>query len=153
MNQEGDKRPPVLDKVGKLCLEGKDVAAYLYQVPDDEGQRARLRAILDGILNESAVKKRKELPSIAQGLKEVLSELSTIRRYSQTSQSNTHTQWDHPHKTPRRPEIHHHRHGEITVDRRRGTHIDLEYSVRPGAGGEPYDSWKGDIDIPLYPVR
>ncbi len=77
MNQEGDKRPPVLDKVGKLCLEGKDVAAYLYQVPDDEGQRARLRAILDGILNESAVKKRKQLPSIAQGLKEVLSEPPT----------------------------------------------------------------------------
>lgn len=66
------KRPSFVDKVGKLCYEGKDVAAYLYQVPDDEGQRQRLRGILDAILEATAKSSRRELPAIVKDLKGVL---------------------------------------------------------------------------------
>ncbi len=32
-----------LDPLGELCMEGLEVANYLFQVPDDEGQWKRLR--------------------------------------------------------------------------------------------------------------
>ena len=72
------KRPSFVDKVGKLCYEGKDVAAYLYQVPADEDQRQRMRTILDAILGHLEKTKRRELPGIARDLKEVLAGPPTI---------------------------------------------------------------------------
>jgi hypothetical protein len=71
MTGQSANRPPVLDAVGKLCYEGKDLAAYLYQVPDDESQRSRLRTVLDAILQQAG-RQHRELPRIAQELKAAL---------------------------------------------------------------------------------
>ena len=65
-------RPPHLDKLGKLCVEGQEVATYLFQVPDDESQWQRIRQIVDGILQETSRSPRKELPRIAEELREAL---------------------------------------------------------------------------------
>ena len=67
-------RPSFVDRIGKLCFAGKDVATYLHQVPDDEGQRQKLREILDTILKESVQSKRRELPRIAQEMREALNQ-------------------------------------------------------------------------------
>ena len=46
-------RPLHLDKLGILCLQGQDVATYLFQVPDDETQWTKMRVIVDEILKEA----------------------------------------------------------------------------------------------------
>ena len=48
-------KPHHLDKLGKLCVEGQEVATYLFQVPDDQSQWQRIREIVDGILKETAL--------------------------------------------------------------------------------------------------
>ena len=42
-------QPPLMDALGKLCTEGKDLAGYLWQVPDDAGARQKILGILDQI--------------------------------------------------------------------------------------------------------
>ena len=42
-------RPPLMDGLGKLCTEGKELADYLWQVPKDEPARHKILAILDEI--------------------------------------------------------------------------------------------------------
>lgn len=61
-----------IDGLGRLCLEGQDVATYLFQVPHDERQWMRLRQIVDGIIQASAKTRLRELPAIAQEMRETL---------------------------------------------------------------------------------
>ena len=61
--------PPLLDALGKLCSEGKQLADYLWQVPKDEAARQRIVAILDQIAAEGTKQGRKEMPRICAELK------------------------------------------------------------------------------------
>ena len=65
-------RPLHLDRLGRLCLQGQDVATYLFQVPDDETQWSKLRFIVDEIQNETAGSQRRELPRLVTEMKEAL---------------------------------------------------------------------------------
>ena len=60
------RAPPVLDALGKLCSEGKQLADYLWQVPKDEAARERVLAILDQIAAEGTKQGRKEMPRICK---------------------------------------------------------------------------------------
>ncbi|NIM48152.1 MAG: hypothetical protein GTO22_02635 [Gemmatimonadales bacterium] len=75
---EGKPRIPP-DALGKLCKEGRDVASYLFQVPDDEAQWQRLREIVQAILKEARATKRRELPRIAQEMNDALSDKPTAQ--------------------------------------------------------------------------
>jgi hypothetical protein len=67
------RRPqPLLDALGKLCTEGKDLATYLWQVPDDEGARRKMLGLLDRIAAQSAKQGRREMPKICEELKAAL---------------------------------------------------------------------------------
>jgi len=61
--------PPVMDALGKLCTEGKQLADYLWQVPKDEPARQQILALLDQIGAESAKQGRHEMPKICEELK------------------------------------------------------------------------------------
>ena len=61
--------PPLLDALGKLCTEGKQLADYLWQVPKDEAARQQIVAILDQIAAEGTKQGRKEMPRICAELK------------------------------------------------------------------------------------
>jgi hypothetical protein len=62
-------QPPVLDALGKLCTDGKQLADYLWQVPDDAGVRQQILGILDQIAAVSAQQGRREMPRICEELK------------------------------------------------------------------------------------
>jgi hypothetical protein len=62
-------QPPVLDALGKLCTEGKQLADYLWQVPKDEAARQKIFGILEQIAVESGRQGRKEMPLICEELK------------------------------------------------------------------------------------
>jgi len=62
-------QPPLMDALGKLCAEGKQLADYLWQVPKDEAARQKIIAILDQIAAEGAKQGRKEMPRICEELK------------------------------------------------------------------------------------
>jgi hypothetical protein len=62
-------RPPLMDALGKLCTEGKQLADYLWQVPDDAGVRQQILTIIDQIAAESAKQGRREMPRICDDLK------------------------------------------------------------------------------------
>ena len=66
------ERPEHLDNLGQLCHDGLDIARYLFQVPDDEGERDRDRAILKAILAEPSVKPRREMPKVVEGMQQAL---------------------------------------------------------------------------------
>ncbi len=72
----GSPNPPrgPVDALGKLLFEGKDVTDYLFQVPDDESQRERLRGILTEVIAEARAGGHHELPRIAAEVKAVLDE-------------------------------------------------------------------------------
>lgn len=61
--------PPLLDALGKLCIEGKQSAEYLWQVPDDAGVRQRIVEILDQVQTESRGQGRREMPQVVEDLK------------------------------------------------------------------------------------
>jgi len=71
MSDQGPRRshPPLLDALGKLCTEGKQLADYLWQVPNDEPARQKILALLDQIAAESAKQGRHEMPKICEELK------------------------------------------------------------------------------------
>jgi len=71
MSDQGPRRshPPLLDALGKLCTEGKQLADYLWQVPKDEPARQQILALLDQIGAESAKQGRHEMPKICEELK------------------------------------------------------------------------------------
>src|SRR3989442_15485392 len=62
-------QPPLLDALGKLCTDGKQLADYLWQVPDDAGARQKILDILDQIAQESAKQGRREMPRICEDLR------------------------------------------------------------------------------------
>ncbi|HYR31540.1 MAG TPA: hypothetical protein VEO93_06420 [Gemmatimonadales bacterium] len=62
-------QPPLLDGLGKLCTDGKQLADYLWQVPKDEAARQKIVAILDQIAAEGTKQGRKEMPRICDELK------------------------------------------------------------------------------------
>ncbi len=62
-------RPPLMDALGKLCTEGKQLADYLWQVPKDEPARQQILGILEQIAVESAKQGRREMPKICEELK------------------------------------------------------------------------------------
>ena len=59
---------PLLDPLGKAIQEGKDAAAYLWQVPDDQGTRSRLTQVLAEIRDQSVKQGRREMPKLAEEL-------------------------------------------------------------------------------------
>src|SRR5437763_14628442 len=59
---------PLLDALGKLCSEGKQLADYLWQVPNDEAARQPIVAILDQIAAAGTKQGRKEMPRICAEL-------------------------------------------------------------------------------------
>src|SRR2546428_8433385 len=62
-------QPPLMDGLGKLCTEGKQLADYLWQVPKDEPARHKIVAILDQIAAEAGKQGRREMPRICEELK------------------------------------------------------------------------------------
>ena len=62
-------RPPVLDAPGKLCVEGKDAASYLWAVPADTDTRQRIIDILNRIALEAAGQGRKEMGRVVEELR------------------------------------------------------------------------------------
>ena len=62
-------QPPLMDALGKLCTEGKQLADYLWQVPKDEAARQKIVAILDQISAEASKQGRREMPRICEELK------------------------------------------------------------------------------------
>jgi len=61
--------PPLMDALGKLCTEGKQLAEYLWQVPDDAGAREKILGLLDQITVESTKQGRREMPRVCEELK------------------------------------------------------------------------------------
>ena len=59
-------REPLLDDLGRTILEGKEAAAYLWQVPNDEATRSALRERLEAIKKMSS--SRREMPAICDDL-------------------------------------------------------------------------------------
>lgn len=77
---KGQRRSePILDALGKMIVEGKDAASYLWQVPDDQATRARLAQLVEEIRDQSAKKGRREMPKLCE-------ELLTALRASPTPQ-------------------------------------------------------------------
>ncbi len=62
-------QPPLMDALGRLCTEGKQLADYLWQVPKDEPARQKIIALLDQIAAEGTKQGRKEMPRICEELK------------------------------------------------------------------------------------
>jgi hypothetical protein len=64
-----DSRQPLLDSLGQLCVDGKQAAEYLWQVPKDAAVRKKILDLLNQIGAESAKQGRKEMPKLAAELK------------------------------------------------------------------------------------
>src|SRR3989442_4120996 len=62
-------QPPLMDGLGKLCTDGKELPDYLWQVPKDEPARHKIVAILDQIAAEAGKQGRREMPRICEELK------------------------------------------------------------------------------------
>lgn len=58
------RRQPLLDDLGKVIVEGRDAADFLWQVPDDSSTRVRLRELIALIRDLSAARGRREMPVI-----------------------------------------------------------------------------------------
>ena len=70
MSDPRPRRPaPQLDALGKLCVEGKQAADYLWQVPDDAKVRQRIQEIVDLVEKESRGQGRTEMPKGCEDLK------------------------------------------------------------------------------------
>src|SRR5690348_18274653 len=54
-------QPPLMDALGKLCTEGKELADYLWQVPKDESVRQKIIAVLDQTAAEGTKQGRHEM--------------------------------------------------------------------------------------------
>jgi hypothetical protein len=64
--------PPLMDRLGELCKAGQDNAAYLWQVPDDEGVRRKIAEILGEIKVEAAKGGRQEMGRLVVELEKAL---------------------------------------------------------------------------------
>jgi hypothetical protein len=63
------RQPPLMDALGKLCTEGKELADFLWQVPDDTAARQKILGIIEQIAAESRKQGRREMPRICEELK------------------------------------------------------------------------------------
>ena len=70
---------PFMDRLGTLCHEGLGTATYLYQVPDDESQRDKLRQIVEAIGQDPVVKDRREFPKIVEEMRNTLAGPATSK--------------------------------------------------------------------------
>ena len=61
-----------MDRLGELCKTGRDSASYLWQVPDDEGVRQKIAAILADIKVEAAKGGRQEMGRLVAELEAAL---------------------------------------------------------------------------------
>jgi len=70
-NDQAPRRaqPPLMDALGKLCVEGKEAAEYLWQVPKDQAVREKILGVLDQIGIESTKQGRREMPRLVEELK------------------------------------------------------------------------------------
>jgi hypothetical protein len=68
---QAPRRPqlPLLDALGQLCTEGKQLADYLWQVPNDASARHKILGLLEQIGAESAKQGRREMPKICDELR------------------------------------------------------------------------------------
>jgi len=62
-------QPPLMDALGTLCTEGKQLAEYLWQVPKDEAARQQIIVILDQIAAAGTKQGRREMPRICEELR------------------------------------------------------------------------------------
>jgi hypothetical protein len=68
------RRPsfPLMDRLGELCTSGRDSAAYLWQVPNDENVRAEISRKLVEIRTECEGQGRREMARIVGELETAL---------------------------------------------------------------------------------
>jgi hypothetical protein len=64
--------PPLMDRLGELCLRGRENATYLWQVPHDETVRGKIAGILAEIKVEAAKGGRREMGRLAEELETAL---------------------------------------------------------------------------------
>jgi hypothetical protein len=62
-------QPPLMDALGQLCTDGKQLADYLWQVPADAAAREKIVVLLDQIAAESRKQGRREMPKICEELR------------------------------------------------------------------------------------
>ena len=58
--------------LGQLCADGLDIARYLQQVPDDDGERSKLKRIVSSIQRDPTVRMRREFPQLAIDMERAL---------------------------------------------------------------------------------
>jgi hypothetical protein len=61
-----------MDRLGELCVAGRDSATYLWQVPNDEEVRRKMAGILAEIKVEAAKGGRQEMGRLATELETAL---------------------------------------------------------------------------------
>jgi hypothetical protein len=61
-----------MDRLGELCVAGRDSATYLWQVPNDEEVRRKIAGILAEIKVEAAKGGRQEMGRLATELETAL---------------------------------------------------------------------------------
>ncbi len=86
------RRPPLppMDRLGELCISGRDSAQYLWQVPTDENVRAELGRKLVEIRSECEKQSRREMNRI-------ITELETAdERDSQSATGRDPAGWVRP---------------------------------------------------------
>ncbi len=71
--QVGRPGLPTFDRLGTLCVEGQEVATYLFHVPDDAAQWQRVRDILDAVLRETAQSSTGPIREIAHQMERAFS--------------------------------------------------------------------------------
>ncbi len=64
--------PPLMDRLGELCRDGKEAAEYLWQVPHDAETRQKLVGMLGEIKGEAAKQGRREMGRVAAELETAL---------------------------------------------------------------------------------
>jgi hypothetical protein len=64
------RRPfqPLMDRLGELCRDGKEMAEYLWQAPHDDEARRKIVGILSQIGAEAAKQNRREMGRITTEL-------------------------------------------------------------------------------------
>jgi hypothetical protein len=60
--------PPLMDRLGELCRDGKEAAEFLWQVPDDQETRQKIAGMLAEIQDLAQKQNRREMGRIAAEL-------------------------------------------------------------------------------------
>jgi hypothetical protein len=71
------RRGPLLDTLGQLIQNGKELAAYLWQVPDDEPTRRQLGELAARIREEGARQGRREMGRVCDEIERAAAALPT----------------------------------------------------------------------------